>query len=239
MRNVAEYQVAGARVPSVTEVLDVAGLVDYREVPRQALERAGKGDAAFTRVVGLVADVMQVDVEMAPLIDAVLGDRAQHVVVDADDVAASATAASQSDLSGRVSLIAAHASAQGAKDDLSHEPGVVGRCDAYVDVRPEFRELAARLARVRAPVTTVPVERTEGLREARGGSFAGSQVHSIRLPGYLISAEIMFGMPDQRLSIRHDSGNSALPYVEGALLAIRRVSTLVGVHRGLDTVLDL
>ena len=101
------------------------------------------------------------------------------------------------------------------------------------------RELAARLARVRAPVTTVPVERTEGLREARGGSLAGSQVHSIRLPGYVISAEIMFGMPDQRLSIRHDSGNSAVPYVEGALLAIRRVATLIGVHRGLDTVLDL
>ena len=101
------------------------------------------------------------------------------------------------------------------------------------------RELAARLARVRAPVTTVPVDQTEGLRDARGGSLAGSRVHSIRLPGYVISAEIMFGMPDQRLSIRHDSGNSAVPYVEGALLAIRRVATLVGVHRGLDTILDL
>ncbi len=44
---------------------------------------------------------------------------------------------------------------------------------------------------------------------------------------------------DQRLSIRHDSGSSAKPYVDGALLAIRRVSRLVGVHRGLDAVLDL
>jgi 4-hydroxy-tetrahydrodipicolinate reductase len=101
------------------------------------------------------------------------------------------------------------------------------------------RELAARLARVRAPVTTVPVEQTEGVREARGASLSGSQVHSIRLPGFVISAEIIFGRPDQRLTIRHDSGNSAVPYVEGALLAIRRVGTLVGVHRGLDTVLDL
>jgi 4-hydroxy-tetrahydrodipicolinate reductase len=46
-------------------------------------------------------------------------------------------------------------------------------------------------------------------------------------------------MPDQRLSLRHDSGSSAQPYVEGALLAIRKVSGLVGVHRGLDSVLDL
>jgi N-acetyl-gamma-glutamylphosphate reductase len=29
------------------------------------------------------------------------------------------------------------------------------------------------------------------------------------------------------------------PYVDGALVAIRKVSTLVGVHRGLDAVLDL
>ena len=101
------------------------------------------------------------------------------------------------------------------------------------------RELAARLARVRRPEPTVKVEQTVGQREARGATVSGSQVHSVRLPGFVISAEVVFGMPDQRLTIRHDSGNSARPYVDGALIAIRRVSTLVGVHRGLDTVLDL
>jgi 4-hydroxy-tetrahydrodipicolinate reductase len=69
--------------------------------------------------------------------------------------------------------------------------------------------------------------------------MSGIQVHSIRLPGYTISAEVIFGMPDQKLTIRHDSGSSARPYVDGAMIAIRKVSTLVGVHRGLDTVLDL
>jgi 4-hydroxy-tetrahydrodipicolinate reductase len=101
------------------------------------------------------------------------------------------------------------------------------------------RELAARLARVREPQPTVPVDRTVGPREARGATLAATQVHSVRLPSYVISAEIIFGMADQRLTIRHDSGNSARPYVDGALLAIRKVSTLVGVHRGLDSVLDL
>jgi 4-hydroxy-tetrahydrodipicolinate reductase len=101
------------------------------------------------------------------------------------------------------------------------------------------RELAARLSKVRQPQTTVPVDRTVGPREARGATLSGSQVHSLRLPGYVISAEIIFGMPDQKLTIRHDSGSSARPYVDGALLAIRKVSTLVGVHRGLDSVLDL
>lgn len=101
------------------------------------------------------------------------------------------------------------------------------------------RELAARLSKVRSPEPTVPVERTVGHRDARGATLSASQVHSVRLPGYVISAEIIFGMPDQRLTIRHDSGSSARPYVEGALLAIRNVSGLAGVHRGLDTVLNL
>ena len=101
------------------------------------------------------------------------------------------------------------------------------------------RELAARLAAVRSPEPTVPVERTVGERDARGATLNHTQVHSIRLPGYVISAEVVFGMPDQRLSLRHDSGGSARPYVDGALLAIRKVDTLLGVHRGLDRVLDL
>jgi 4-hydroxy-tetrahydrodipicolinate reductase len=101
------------------------------------------------------------------------------------------------------------------------------------------RELAARLSKVRRPEPTVPVDRTVGPREARGATVSHSQIHSLRLPGYVISAEIVFGMPDQRLSIRHDSGGSARPYVDGALIAIRKVSTLVGVRRGLDSVLDL
>jgi 4-hydroxy-tetrahydrodipicolinate reductase len=101
------------------------------------------------------------------------------------------------------------------------------------------RELAARLSRVRTSEPTVPVERTVGLREARGATLLSSQVHSLRLPGYVIGAEVIFGMPDQRLTIRHDAGSSALPYVDGALLAIRKVSTVVGVHRGLDAVVDV
>jgi 4-hydroxy-tetrahydrodipicolinate reductase len=38
--------------------------------------------------------------------------------------------------------------------------------------------------------------------------------------------------------VKHESGASAEPYVDGALLAIRRVHSLAGVHRGLDSVMD-
>ncbi len=101
------------------------------------------------------------------------------------------------------------------------------------------RELAARLARIRSSELTVPLEQTQGIVETRGARFNGSQVHSLRLPSYSISAEIIFGMPDQRLTIRHDSGTSAEPYVDGALLAIRKVRSFVGLRRGLDSVLNL
>jgi len=100
------------------------------------------------------------------------------------------------------------------------------------------RELAYRLSAVRPAALTVPLEETQGVVETRGARLTGSQVHSIRLPGYTISAEVIFGMPGQQLSLRHDSGSSAEPYIEGALLAIRKVSTLVGVHRGLDSVME-
>lgn len=100
------------------------------------------------------------------------------------------------------------------------------------------RELATRMGKVRQPQLEVPLEQTVGLRETRGGTLAGSQVHALRLPGFVIGAEAIFGLPDQTLTIRHNAGSSAKPYVDGALLAIRKVSGLVGLHRGLDAVLE-
>ncbi len=101
------------------------------------------------------------------------------------------------------------------------------------------RELGARLSRVRAPEVAVAVERTLGSPEARGASLGGARAHSVRLPGFVSSVEVLFGLPGERLSIRHDSGASAEPYIAGTLLAIRRVSTFTGLRRGLDSVMEL
>lgn len=101
------------------------------------------------------------------------------------------------------------------------------------------RELAFRLSQVRRPQLTVPLADTQGPVEARGADMAGSLVHSIRLPGFTLSSEVIFGLPDQTLTIRHDAGISAHPYVDGALLAIRKVDTFTGLCRGLDHVMDL
>jgi 4-hydroxy-tetrahydrodipicolinate reductase len=101
------------------------------------------------------------------------------------------------------------------------------------------RELAHRLSQVRPSRLTVPLADTQGPVEARGADLTGSQVHSVRLPGYTLSAEVIFGLPDQKLTLRHDAGSSAQPYVDGALLAIRKVDTFTGLRRGLDQVMDL
>ena len=101
------------------------------------------------------------------------------------------------------------------------------------------RELAARLAGVRAPAIGVPVAQTHGSPEARGAAVAGTQAHSVRLPGFVSSIEILFGLPGERLSIRHDSGAGAEPYIAGTLLAIRRVSSFTGLRRGLDRVMEI
>jgi 4-hydroxy-tetrahydrodipicolinate reductase len=96
------------------------------------------------------------------------------------------------------------------------------------------RELAERLEAVRTNRVIRPLGDLVGPVEARGANIAGSPVHSIRLPSYIISFETVFGMPNERLSIRHDAGASAEPYVAGTLLATRRVSGIRGLVRGLD-----
>ena len=65
----------------------------------------------------------------------------------------------------------------------------------------------------------------------------GTQVHSVRLPSFVVSTEVVFGLPDERLTIRHDAGATPEPYVAGTLAAVRGVRGLVGLVRGLDTLL--
>ena len=99
------------------------------------------------------------------------------------------------------------------------------------------RELAERLAEVRRPELGYPIEDLHGPQEARGATVAGTQVHSVRLPSFVVSTEVVFGLPDERLTIRHDAGSTPDPYVAGTLIAVRAVSGLVGLTRGLDTLL--
>lgn len=100
------------------------------------------------------------------------------------------------------------------------------------------RELAHRLSRVQRPTKFVPEEELVGDVASRGTQLEGVQVHSVRLPGHVISIESIFGLKDERLTLRHDSGAGAQPYVKGGLLAIEKVGSFQGLKRGLDSVME-
>lgn len=100
------------------------------------------------------------------------------------------------------------------------------------------RELAYRLGQVREAALDVPLDKVRGPVETRGATMSGSQVHAVRLPGYQLGVEVIFGADGQRLHLKHEAGDGSRPYVAGALLAIRKVSGLQGLVRGLDKVMD-
>jgi 4-hydroxy-tetrahydrodipicolinate reductase len=100
------------------------------------------------------------------------------------------------------------------------------------------RELAFRLSEVSRPKVTHPLEETIGLKDSRGTTLNGTQIHSLRLPSYVISVEAIFGAQDERLTLRHDAGSGAAPYIAGTLLAISKVRHYVGLIRGLDRIME-
>lgn len=99
------------------------------------------------------------------------------------------------------------------------------------------RELAERLAEVRRPDVERPLETLHGPPEARGVTVGGAQIHSVRLPSFVVSTEIVFAAPGERLVLRHDPNESPAPYVAGTLFAVRAVRNRLGLTRGLDTLL--
>jgi 4-hydroxy-tetrahydrodipicolinate reductase len=100
------------------------------------------------------------------------------------------------------------------------------------------RELAERLGDGGGPAVGRELDDLIGPIEARGTTVAGTQVHSVRLPSFVVSTEIVFAAEGERLVLRHDAGETPAPYVAGTLLAIRSVVGRTGLTRGLDALLD-
>ena len=100
------------------------------------------------------------------------------------------------------------------------------------------RELAYRLAQVAQPEWKVPVSETKGMKEARGATLNGSQLHSVRVPGYYSAVQAVFGDAGERVELKHESTSYA-PYVTGTLLAARQVRSFAGLRRGMSELLGL
>ena len=99
------------------------------------------------------------------------------------------------------------------------------------------RELAERLGEVRAPALGRPIEELHGPREARGAGVGGTQ-RPLGPPAELRRLDRGGLRPARRAPDDPPRrGRSAEPYVAGTLMAVRRAPGLVGLTRGLDTLL--
>jgi 4-hydroxy-tetrahydrodipicolinate reductase len=73
---------------------------------------------------------------------------------------------------------------------------------------------------------------------ARGANEGGVGLHSVRLPGYVASQEVILGGQGQTLSLRHDTISREC-YMPGVLLAVREVMQRDSLVEGLDALIGL
>ena len=78
---------------------------------------------------------------------------------------------------------------------------------------------------------------TETIDGARGAnSYNNIHIHSVRMPGFMASQEVIFGSNGQTLRIRHDSSDREC-YMPGVLLAVRYINEHKSFVYGLDNIL--
>lgn len=78
---------------------------------------------------------------------------------------------------------------------------------------------------------------TETIQGARGGmSYSDIHIHSVRMPGYIASQEVIFGSSGQIMTIRHDSMDRKC-YMQGVLLAVKHVTENNDFVYGLENIM--
>ena len=78
---------------------------------------------------------------------------------------------------------------------------------------------------------------TETIKGSRGGtSYSDIQIHSVRMPGYTASQEVILGSEGQVLTIRHDSPDRKC-YMPGVLMAVKHVYCKNDFVYGLENIL--
>lgn len=76
------------------------------------------------------------------------------------------------------------------------------------------------------------------IQETRGGAVGGIPIHSVRLPGFVASQEVIFGGVGQTLTLRHDStGRDS--FMPGVVIAVREVMQRTALVEGLAALVGL
>jgi len=79
-------------------------------------------------------------------------------------------------------------------------------------------------------------EEKETLPGARGASFDGIPIHSVRLPGLIAHQQVLFGGEGQLFTLRHDSYNRQ-SFMSGISFSINQVMELKELVYGLENIL--
>jgi chromosome segregation protein len=138
-----------------TAARERAAVLDELERRQEGLSAGTKEVLAWLRgddpgplagVCGLVADLLHVGVDVAPLIEIALGSKAQHLVVRSDGGLREHLKDLGPRLAGRVGFLWLDAPEEAEPAaELAGRAGVVGRADGFVEAAPGFAPLARRL----------------------------------------------------------------------------------------------
>lgn len=86
--------------------------------------------------------------------------------------------------------------------------------------------------------TTGNCPEVETIKGSRGGiSYSDIHIHSVRMPGYIASQEVIFGSSGQVFKIRHDSMNREC-YMPGVLMAVKYAAAHSEFVYGLENIMQ-
>ena len=190
----------------------LAGLsVGVQELLAAAREHASQfGD----EIHGMVADLIEAPVEVAPLVDAALGEAAQYIVISGNRLVKRIESGDFS-ISGRVGFVrldALHSTQPmlfgplllPGRGDLQGRPGIIGRADRLVRAREPFRPLLTHLLGdtwfVQMLVDALALSKTVG----RGLRFVTTKGEVLQADGTLLigPAQASLGLISRRSELR-------------------------------------
>ncbi len=96
---------------------------------------------------------------------------------------------------------------------------------------------AQLMAEEKSDFTLGNTDEVETIEGSRGGeAYSNIHIHSVRMPGYMASQEVIFGSSGQILTIRHDTMDRKC-YMPGVLLAVRHTAHANNFVYGLDNIM--
>ena len=218
-----------------------------KEILRRAREHPG---GPYGCVRGVIADLIRVDADTAPLVEAALGDRANHLLIDRLDPLLGNLL--ETELPGRTNFLRLDVPQPASAVDqinLSGEPGVIGRADQFVETSAELNALPRRLLGRHWLVDTLQTALALSQKLGRGLNFvtavgevvAADGTLSVGPPqsttGLLSRRSELRALLDeiQDMQQRQERDQATVAKLEQAVLAQEEATENLAAHHALHT----